>query len=371
MKKIFLFALIALSQIACNINRLVDELITTREQAIFAIDEAIYSLDNGIAGVKTTLADLDTKLSTQIQDGLVYNVPYIINTLIGETVPATLCTIDFTASRAVFYLNLMKAELLTGQRPGPPRPVSCQSSVDKIDLNAPLATRNVIELSGYDFLPNRDSFLAYFIPSSGQPLAITKQKINFQSNYELTINISGFSDDIIGKYAYFTLKFANSEFFSIPIVPKAKPIPQVTTVYIAPQALSYLPPHTNGDREFDGNGPNIYVEGRLLYNYRQAYVQIWMSAIETRGDYTTAKGWCPNHYFYTAPAGWHIKRIDGQTVFPSLVRYTDNDTQEDIFNTTLGQVKIKGDGNGNDAGIHTGILSFNFSYKIPIVIEQD
>lgn len=352
-------------------NRLIDELITTREQAIFAIDEAIYSIDYAGADVKTTLADLDKKFSDQIQDALLYNIPYITNTLIGNAGVEARCNIDFTASRAVFYLNMMKAELLTGQRPGAPKPVTCQSSIDKIDLNAPLGTRNVIHLYGYDFLPNRDSFVAYFIPPNGTPFAIHKQNINFQSNYELTVNLAGFSDAQITKYAYFTLKLNNTEFFSIPVIPKAKPVPQVKTVYLAPQALSYIPPHTNGDREFAGNGPSVYVEGRLYNNYRQAYLQVWVHAVETRGDYTTAKGWSPKHYFYTAPAGWHIKRIEGQTAFPNLLRYIDNDLQEDIFATTLGQIKFKGDGSGSDAGIHTGILTFNFSYKVPIVIEED
>ncbi len=371
MKKIILVASIFVFQTGCNINRLVDELITTREEAIYAVDDAIYSVDNGIADVKTTLADLDGKLSKNLQDVLVFNVPYITNTLIGESIVGGFCSVDFTAQRAVFYLNLLKSELLTGEAPIDLRSVICQSSIDKLDLNAPIGTRNLINIYGYDFSLNHDSITAFFVNNHGQEFSIPE--INFQSNYEFTVDISGYSDNTIKDYKYFAIKFGADEIFSISIIQKSQPIPQVLTVYVAPPSLSYFPPHVpgQGNLDYSSNGPEVTVEGRFYFDNKQAYVKLWMNAIETKPDWTQAKGWSPNHYFYTAPSGWHIKRIEGVTVFPNLVRYIDIDHQEDIFSTALGQATIKGDGSGNDAGIQTGITNFNFSYKVPIVIEQD
>lgn len=73
---------------------------------------------------------------------------------------------------------------------------------------------------------------------------------------------------------------------------------------------------------------------------------------------------------YTAPSGWHVKSIIGSTSYNSIVKYTDSNHQPDIFQTALGQATCVGDTDGKEAGIRTGV-SFQFTYKIPIDIEED
>ncbi|MEL6674540.1 MAG: hypothetical protein AAFR61_20185, partial [Bacteroidota bacterium] len=166
------------------------------------------------------------------------------------------------------------------------------------------------------------------------------------------------------------VSFDGNEMSRINIQKKDDVTPELRTVYITPSSFSFLPPHTRGDREFKGNGPQVRISTYLYKNSRQAYLRVYMKAEETKSDWTTAEGTSSRHYFYNAPTGWHIKKIDGQNSFPGVVEYLDTDTQDDIFNTTLGQFVVVGDTKGHEAGTRTGV-SIKFSYRVPIVIEKD
>lgn len=368
---VFILSIVALCyacDISGDIEEAVDEFRQLREQSIFAIDETIVGIENGLMSSKDALNALGRQLDASVQDILVYNVPYILDRLTGEGAAVGFCAVDFGANRAVHYLRIMKAELLTGELPAPAPPTICQSSINAIDLNAPLDLRHLISIYGYDFL-KKDSFQVFLMDNEGAALEL-EHSIQFQTEYEFTINLSPYDDTFLSKWNYLSLRYSELELFAISIIQSQDTPPQTETKYIAMSKFGFTPAHTAGDADFRAHGPQVVVHARLRHNRKQAYLQLYMLAEETRSDWTTAGGWSTNHYFYTAPEGWHIERIEGETDFQNLVRYVDNDEEVDIHFTTLGEASIMGDGEGDDAGVHTSV-NFNFAYQVPVIITTD
>lgn len=362
------FALFNSCEISGDIEEAIDEFRLLREQSIFAIDETIFSIQNGLMSSKDALNALGRNMDEAVQDILVYNVPYILDRLTGEGAAVGFCAVDFGANRAVHYLRVMKAELLTGELPEPAPPTICQSSINVIDLNAPNNLRSLISVYGYDFL-KKDSFQVFLAQNEGASFELTNS-IQFQTEYEFTINLSPYEDPFLEEWNYLSLRYNGAELFAVSIIKPEQIPPQTRTEYIAMSKFGFTPAHTAGDAEFDGYGPRIVVHARLRHTRKQAYLQLYMNAEQTTSDWTTAEGWSPEHYFYTAPEGWHIEDIEGVKDFQDLVRYIDNDQEVDIHFTTLGEASVMGDGRGEDAGVHTSV-SINFAYKVPVIIAED
>src|SRR5207249_2922197 len=55
-------------------------------------------------------------------------------------------------------------------------------------------------------------------------------------------------------------------------------------------AVTFVPPRTNGDAEFNGNGPDIAARVDVLKTPSIVSARVSMSALETGGDHTTAAG---------------------------------------------------------------------------------
>ena len=351
-----------------NFGGAVEEFRLFREESIFAIDEAIVSIENGLMNGTDALKWLGRQMDESIQKILVYNVPFILDKLTGEAASVGFCAADFAANRALHYLRQMKAELLTKSLPAPPPPNICQSSINALDLNAPKELRSIMTIYGYDFV-RRDSFSVYFVSNLGKSMEL-QNAIRFQNDYEFTINLSTYEDDTIAAWDYVSIRYHEEELFAISIVQKRVAAKLTETKYISIPKFGLTPPHISGDRDFDDNGPKVVVHARLRHNRKQAYVMIYMLAEETRSDWTRAEGWSDPLYFYTAPEGWHIQRVEGVIDFQNLVNYTDNDITNDFFYTALGQAELVGDAEGDDSGYQTSVV-FNFSYLVPIIIEQD
>lgn len=369
----FFLTLVIANTFSCKrFDRAINELVITREEFIFSIDESIQKIQYGLQDVEAELESLGKRFSEE-QVNLVYRTDYIINVLFGEGVVAAECLIDFTAARAVHYLQLLKAEIITGVAPPPPPPLICNYSISSLDLNAPLETRSVIRAFGGDFHPiARDSFSVYFASGSDQD-ELLANVLDFQTNYEFTINLSDYPDEYIAQWKRLSIRYGGEEVSTFSVIQERPTPPEVRQVKATPGIYSFIPPHIqNGyDQEFYGLA-DVKIDVKFVYTNKQVGVRIFMSAKEIRNSRTTtwAQGWSPTYYFYTAPQGFRIKGIVGAQYFPSIVRYQDRDVELDIFHTALGLAEVMGDGRGDDAGIHTGV-KFNFSYPLPIVIEEE
>lgn len=101
---------------------------------------------------------------------------------------------------------------------------------------------------------------------------------------------------------------------SMPAVSVLQPVKLGTK--IRPKTIKNLVPrrHTRGDREFDGNGPDVHcrVSLRVSENGRQIFADVHFKASETKSDWSTVDEKFTVVVF-TAPLGKTIASIAGPT----------------------------------------------------------
>ena len=137
--------------------------------------------------------------------------------------------------------------------------------------------------------------------------------------------------------------------------PASQGVTQISTINIDP-VLKLFPDYTRGDREFDGNGPQVSckVTIRISTDQRHLIGYIQYKFAETKDDWTTGEGVFARSLF-EAPAGKKIMRINSTD--NSEFSYLDNDhTPDTLMGTSSGLVKLfeaNGDTNGDDIGNNT------------------
>ena len=134
-------------------------------------------------------------------------------------------------------------------------------------------------------------------------------------------------------------------------------------VAVPSKLVSYVPPHTNGDRDFAGHGPSVSVAAYLVPPVESANalrVHI-MDALETRSDRTHAHG-TADRTILVVPPGWFLNSI----LTPPLadradsIEYVDTDHADDIFGPSrptrfVQQYRVVGDTAGDEAGTRTSV----------------
>jgi hypothetical protein len=181
----------------------------------------------------------------------------------------------------------------------------------------------------------------------------------------------------VGNYTGVSIDFD----YDLPVVLEdVKGAPQVRVPF--PSYFSFKPPHTKGDRDFDGHGPLVRIHANLHHSEDFAGLMLQMKASEggvaiggTGSNYldTVAEG-SEFRILFRAPPGWRITGTQGQrknasvpgkTQFYDVVNYLDNDHESDGFDTPIGQFRVWGDGPGDDAGLRTRLeLRSNKSFTV-------
>ena len=367
---VLLLFICSILPISCHIGELVDELGILRKQALFSIDEGITTIHNDSEQWKFVLEDLKTSVDKRVQQTLTYDIPQIFAKATGDATSGVLCVKDAVSEQVIYYLESIRAELLTGVPPLPPRPKICITSHNDINLNFDVNSRTTLIYYGYNLI-KKDSIQAFLTTENRtREIMIPKIKIQFPTEYKFTVVLDGFTDAELSNYDYLDIRYNKVTISPITIVKKKPTLPKIQRFQIKPSDYSFIPPHTFGDKEFDGNGPKSTVNVNFYHDRNQVYYYVNMIAKETKSDWTTASGTSSKIVIFTAPIGWHIKSIIGITDYNSIISYTDSNTQPDVFGTPLGQATCIGDTQGVEAGIRTGV-SFQFSYKIPIDVEEN
>jgi len=139
----------------------------------------------------------------------------------------------------------------------------------------------------------------------------------------------------------------------------AKTATLASTVTLSGRFTSFfVPPHTNGDAEFKGHGPDVDFNSQLFVaNGNQLWLMVHIRAIETQSDWTTAEG---TQYYQIATLPGPISGILSGTA--TIHRYRDTNHDRDIFSFPPGDLvehlEYVGDTKGNDAGSRTGVQVF-------------
>lgn len=140
-------------------------------------------------------------------------------------------------------------------------------------------------------------------------------------------------------------------------------------------SMKWNPPRTNGDSEFDGNGPHVAVAVQFFTEANVVYRSVWMRATESDDTSNTifpdkkteAKGWSPRKAVWRAPADKVIVRIDGPLEMKLIdTRLSGKGAHQ--FSTPVGMATVWGDRLGHDVG-YTGV-EIKFDYGMKVVIRD-
>lgn len=343
----------------------VDQFRLFREQSIFEINSASQQISSGIGSINSTLENLNRNLPAEIHKTLSFDVPFIIDAVAGEGISAGLCFVDAAASKALYLLEMMKSEIITGEPVPLPFPFICHTSVSAINLNQDRNQRDILEFTGYNLFLDRH-FTAALFNDAGDSIPIP---IGRPTSYRVAANVSNIDDNTLDNFKNLSLFYEGEPISSLFVVKKHEtpPVTQFVSPRPVPGMIAAYPLTNNENNKFDAE---CRVSASISFgnNHKRAWVDMTL-IIEEITDHgkTFAVGRSDRNYYYTAPPGWHIKKMDGQRVY-DYHSYKDLTKEDDIRYPLFGQLTVSA--KGSIAGATTsGVL--NFGPNVPdIVLES-
>lgn len=358
--KIFLLSAIVLLSSGCSLfdkfDKLLEETVPDiATESLNTIDNAIDALDINSAAWQSILQDTVSKLTDDAQSTLKNEVQTILDRGVATIGTEFRCNADFLGKRAKQALVRIKATLLNQAIP-PIQPSICAVVPLAVDKSLVPHRVNSVSLFGYDF---DTTGITATLKNGSQKLNIT-QHLARPTHYHMTINLGSNGVNLTSTSDHLLLNWNNELLSSIAVIQPSTPICKVKEVsYNRNTKLTYTPPHTRGDKEYDGHGPNIWSRVNWLNRTSRIDVSTYMKAKETKKDWTTAEG-SKTITYYTPPAGWRIKRVVGSAL--TTDQFQDYDHAENSRGMGPGgPVKTfiyRGDHKGSEAGSYTGMDVF-------------
>ena len=350
---------------------------------VATLDEAIDALERNSSSWQTVLQEVTKELTAEAQSTVRNEISNLLNRSIAATGTELRCDMDFIGTRVHQALVRIRAHLLN--EPAPPfEPALCHVVPAAVDMTLEANRRNKIEIFGYDF----DTTPIKVKLHDKSRTADVSKHLDVLTHYHMTLNLGGNGVPVSTASNRLTLEWQNDPISSIAIIQPATPVCREETRTIPPSAkLSYTPPHVQGNKDFSGKGPEVWATARWISDGRTVKLRLWMKAQQTdpaipaipailmglppelqeiKKGLTKAEGVRKEAYF-TAPTGWRIERIEGNT--ESSAHYTDSDHNEDHQgagpNGPVKEFVFRGDHKGDDAGSYTGVdVHFN-----PLVVK--
>lgn len=335
------------------------ELKQLREQSVLALNDGINAIQNESADWQFVLKDLSQQIDQRVQDILTYNIPYILNLASQRALSTVLCVKENIKDEVIYYLQVARAELITGELPPLPATKICLTSLSTIDLNAPRNIRNQIIYTGY-YIHTQDSIQAFLVKGNVK-VAIPKSNLGFPDISNITLSLTSYSDATLSNYTHIKLYYNLDVISSIGIDKVVPNPPTPKIVQTKDNTIVWIPPHTNGDREFDGHGPKMIAHFFLKHDGLKVFAQVYLFAQETKSDWTTASGYSQWIEIYTAPSGYRINKIKDPTAYYNILRstsgvdYVDTNHEDHEIETVVGRATLAGDTDGSEAGSKTKI----------------
>jgi hypothetical protein len=352
-KPVFLFACLSLFAQGCHLGGLVDKIFgqanDLTEIVTSSLDNAIGNLNANSANYQEILQKLITELPSEVQSTVTNEVSNLLNRTVAAAGAEVRCDVDFFRIRVQQALQRIKAKFLNQTLP-PYEPQFCDVVPLAIDMNLPAERRPKLEFYGYDF----DMAKIQVVLVDGVNQIDVSNKLDQPTHYHMTLNLGSNGVPISTNSSRIILRWNNRDISSVAVIQKAPVICETSFFQFQPDRISYMPPHTRGDKEFDGNGPNVYSNVNLINQGNQLIARVYMKAVETRSDWTTAEG-TKDFVIYTADPGKRIEAV--VTAGNASYSYTDNNHDMDEFPGTgpVRKYSFMGDGSGDDVGYHTRV----------------
>ena len=191
-----------------------------------------------------------------------------------------------------------------------------------------------------------------------------ESRVGRSTHYMLTLNVSGsdFEHLLRQKHiAKIEFNWGKMRFpYQVVVIPREFQTKQTS---VPAGVMSYTPPSTYGDGDFDTDDGNplqfrVTAESRWWGNLAQ--VRLYMWAHETEDDYTTAEGWSAWKTVYTADPGWQIVGFSPSGLSRHEGAITDHNLRSEQLpaGELVQRFEIYGDTDGNEAGSYTRVAAF-------------
>ncbi|MDX2283382.1 MAG: hypothetical protein NW241_04435 [Bacteroidia bacterium] len=322
------------------------------------INEVLPVLDGAIESLNTASADWQVVLQNtvgQLTDEAQSTIRNEVNDLLVRGVASVgtefRCNADFLRIRVRQGLIRIKTRLLGGSMP-PLEPQLCEVVPLAVDMNLPPERRNKIEFYGYDF---DSSNVQVFLVNGASEINVS-QFLDRPTHYHLTLNLAGNGVALGPGSNRFILRWNGRNIQSVAILQPTVKICETSTVnpMPSPVSLTNLPRHTNGDREYNGNGPDVHATVTLVNQGDRVEARVYMRASETKSDWTRASE-TKTFTIYTAPSGKVIEKILSPAFAEFSYRDSNGNLDEFPGGGPVASWKFMGDGGGDDAGVHTRV----------------
>ncbi len=340
----------------CGLGAITNQINASTQQAIAAIDDAIAKLGNANADWQNILGDLENKIPGTEQT-IKNDVSDVLTHAVGAAGTQVTCVLDFIVTRVREGLIRIKAKVL-GQTVPPVEPSFCDANPAAVDASRVPGDLKFIEFFGYNFDTN--PAIQVFLQNGSQQVDVTNF-LDKPSHYHMTLKFGANGVQLSSNSERFIVKWNDNEVSTIGIIQSATPVCATRVSTFNPAGIDFIPPHTKGDADFAGHGPNVTASVSLSNFSTRIVANIQMTAVERESDYTTASGSMSKEIFTIDP-GWRVEKIIGTTT--ANFSYTDSNTTPDTFqvggDSPVSTFTFVGDSSGDDAGINTKVtVGFN------------
>lgn len=335
-----------------------------------ALSDAITGLGSSTSDITSVMQQLITKLPEQVNSTIRVEVTNLMQRAVAAAGAEAKCTTDFLRVRVIEGLRHIQDKLMGIQSPPPP-PYICTVVPLAVDLSAPAASRNHIELYGFnmDQAPVRAT-----LERAGGDVDITS-RIDRPSHYHLTVNLSGAPAILDKTSRRIRISTEGDTPHTIAVLQPDAKVCETQTVKTQAQTVSVRPDRQgNGGRDFhigdDSKtrffGPHVDVNTVLSSNADQIKATVHVGAevdkvsretltnvlkqqqstifnlfpqlAEPYKQVLSARaGGAATFDVYKAPIGWKITRINLAARNASF-SYDDNDFEQDSFDQGAGGI---------------------------------
>ena len=349
--------------VSCDFSGVSNKIEEATQSTESILLDALDALERNSSSWQDVLQDTITKLTSDTQSTIRNELNAILQRGIAATGSEFRCNADFIGQRVRQSIERIVARL-TGKTPAAIVPGICQVVPLAIDRALVPGRLNVVEFYGYDF--DQATVTATLLNKTGSINVSTK--LDKPTHYHMTLNLGGNGVPLSDKSERVQIKVGTQILSTIGVIQQSLPVCQTKdATFNRSTYLSYTPPRVgSGDTEFDGNGPTITGKAEWINKGSRVDVRLYMSAKETKSDWSAAKGTLTEIY-YTPPSGWRVESIVGGLL--SQKSYTDSNHIEDRFGMGPGgpvkEFVFRGDHGGKDVGTYTGMeVKFN-----PLVVK--
>jgi hypothetical protein len=354
---LFLLFVVSLSA-ACGLGGIQTQIQDLTTHTVNVLDDAIDALETQSAAWQNILQEAQSKLTDAAQSTIRNELANLATRSIAQAGVEFRCNADFIGSRVRQHLIRIKARLL-GQPVPPVEPAICQVVPVAVDRSLVPQRLAQIEFYGYDFTEARN--LGVFLERTTGGRVDVTSRLDRPTHYAMTLKFGATGVQLDDRSDRFVLQWDSRPISTIAVIQPATPVCVSRLVRSPSTKVTFMPPHTRGDRDFKGHGPKVSTRIELVTSAGEIRARVSMRARETKSDWTTAEGGRDFALFSPDP-GWRIDRVVGDQ--STTHEYTDGDHAVDSFNLGSGELvrrlEYVGDTDGSEAGTRTQVeVTFN------------